>query len=912
MRAKAINSLLLSGTYRLQRMVCNVYDKSKMNFSKRAEETFLPGFLLSGKILIPFLFILLFNGFQAFAVDPTVTVRFSNPRYTCATQNYKVDVEFQCNQAGKQLFGMNVRFFYSDNTLEFINFSDYVTGYAAVAPNPPVVTTGNSTSGMVQFGFLGASEYVNGAIQKTGTTSLTLSTTGWTKIFSVNFHVDDTNALSTNSFCPSLIWDLNEAGTGGFSPAGIIISVVNGAGSANAIENCAQFNWQYDGIPGMPYGFPVSTNCISTLRTYSPSTILPMNGTDTPGSVIVPVTVTNFRSIGSFSLVFEYDPAVMTYVSSTPNAIFSTGNGLLNVSDSVSANGKRKIKMNYQRVGTVAITLSDGSHITDLNFNYITGTTDLTFKTTGGYCHFSDSLLVPKCDQPYSDFYVNGMMVSMLAPVTKIDSAIAITGDFVTYSVRVWNFQDIISGLLTLDYDPAVLVYYGTVPNAAITGSFITNVLYPGRIEMGWAGNDTNLTDASALMYVTFEYLGGAAPLLWYDNGISCQYVNGNLYLPLSDEPSANYYINGNVANGDYIWTGENSSDWNNGSNWVNNVVPDQFTDVTIDPSTNPENWPSFTGNFTLGENCKNLTITEDAQFTVSGDIVLNPGHTLDFSGSGILQIGGDWTSSGVFHAGTGTVEFTGTGDAFISEGVPAENYVAAYILSTFTGGMTEITGGTGGPTGDNAQMDVNIGFPFTYLGINYTQLRINTNGWLSLNLTGDIATSPDNTLLFEPVNPTTTLAPWWDDLKADANTNITYLTEGNTPSRVFTAEWKNILTYSSGSTARLNFQVKLHEGSNVIEFYYGNVASGTHNPSESASIGIKDATGGSGNFIEATNNSNNLILAILKSDANWPASNYRFTPPAANAMEEFYKLVVSKPGGKLNIQRDVKVTGLN
>jgi hypothetical protein len=195
MRAKALNSLLLSLSFKLKAQFHRIYRGFRSLLSNHTEEKRLPNFPAFRKIVLPLFFILILHGFQAFAVDPVVKVRFANPKYTCATQTYKVDVEFQCNTADKQLFGMNVRFFYADNILEFVSFGEFVQGYTAVSPNPPIISTGNSNSGMALFGFPGAQEYVNGAIQKTGTTSLTLSTTGWTKIFNVSFHVDDPNVL---------------------------------------------------------------------------------------------------------------------------------------------------------------------------------------------------------------------------------------------------------------------------------------------------------------------------------------------------------------------------------------------------------------------------------------------------------------------------------------------------------------------------------------------------------------------------------------------------------------------------------------------------------------------------------------------------------------------------------------------
>jgi hypothetical protein len=463
-----------------------------------------------------------------------------------------------------------------------------------------------------------------------------------------------------------------------------------------------------------------------------------------------------------------------------------------------------------------------------------------------------------------------------------------------------------------LNYDPGVLAYQETVPNIVLADNFTAQVISSGTLEMQWTGSDTSLTDGSALMYVTYQYMGGTAPLTWFDDGLSCHYTKINVPTPLADIPAEDFYITGNVASAVYTWTGESSGDWNSGSNWMGDTIPSNLIDVIIDANSDPANWPIFNGNFTIGEDCKSLTLVNNALFTVNGDLTVNPGHSLILNGPAVLQVSGSWNNSGTFIPGTGTVEFTGSGNVAITEGEPAGNFIANYIRSTFTAGMIPITGGIAGPTGDDAHSNVNIGFNFNYLGINYSQARINTNGWLSLNLTGEDLVSSDNTLLFNNAAPYTVLAPWWDDLKADASTAISYKLEGSSPSRTFTAEWKNILAYSSGATARLNFQVKLYETTNIIEFCYGSATSGTHNTAEGASIGIKDATGGSGNFIEATQNSNELIIAFLKSNSEWPPSNYRFSPPAANEMEEFFKIVVSKPGGNLQIQRDVKITGIN
>lgn len=865
-------------------------------------------------LIIPALAFILLAAIQTSAQDPVVIVRFNNPVYVCATQTYSLDVEFQSNTASKEICQMNVRFFYNDDILEFLSFDGFVTGYGVMGTTTKM--TGTAETGMALLGFSGPEEWVSGGVKKNVTNPKTfISTTGWTKLYRMNFHVDDPTVMEDPSFCPSVVWDKTEnMETGMGVTGGVLYTVVTTfPGSANAIENVQQFNWAYDGIPGNPHGNPVETYCLSTISSYAPKTHLPTCELSEPGTTSIPVLVTNFNNVKTFALVFEYDPAVMSYVSNSPSSVFTSGNGLLNVTDSISTGGKRKIKMNFS--GVNPISLADSAHLVDFNFSYIQGSAPLTWLTTGTNCYFTGPTTTLRCDLPKCDFYFDGAvsLSQAMAPTTKIDSTVAVTGDFVTYAVKVWDYTEINSGLLTLTYDPDVLDYDAVLPHSAIAEDFTVDVQTPGTIAMDWTGTDTTtLSDGSVLMYVTYQYLGGSSPLSWFDNGLSCHYYSCNSETPLDDVPLENHYINGNIANAVFVWTGENSSDWNSNTNWGNDAVPNEFIDVIIDPTTNPDNWPTFTGDFVVGENCKNLTINGDAHLVINGDLTINPGHVLELTGSGFIQVNGNWINSGIFYPGEGTVEFTGSNDANISEGVDAGNYVAAYNYDTFTPGMIQLTGGSAGPSGNDAHTAGNIGFVFNYLGIDYSIVRMNTNGWISLNQSGDDVTSNDNTSLFNTSSPSTVLAPWWDDLNADAGSTVSFKTEGTSPYRVFTIEWKNILSYSADATTRLNFQVKLFETTNVIEFCYGDVTSGTHSPDESASAGIKDATGGIGNFKEATQNSTHIIRATLKSDSNWPEYNYRFTPPVANDTDTFYKLIVSKPTGSLHIQKDVSITGLD
>jgi Ig-like domain CHU_C associated/Secretion system C-terminal sorting domain/GEVED domain len=198
---------------------------------------------------------------------------------------------------------------------------------------------------------------------------------------------------------------------------------------------------------------------------------------------------------------------------------------------------------------------------------------------------------------------------------------------------------------------------------------------------------------------------------------------------------------------------------------------------------------------------------------------------------------------------------------------------------SIFNAAYTPIVAGTTSTaTGDDAfQQNIPVGFSFNYLGTAYTQFSVSTNGWLSfVNGATFDAFSPD--LYATTTNGT--IAPWWDDLSSSA---IVYQTTGVAGSQICTIEWTS-LSYYFTSTRTINYQVKLYEGTNVIEFLYGAAPTGTMNASESASIGIKSVTGGNGQYLDAVTGSAFTGTSFTQSD-RWPTYNFRFTPGAPTVL---------------------------
>jgi hypothetical protein len=226
-----------------------------------------------------FLFSLLILGsaaFQAYAaappVRPVVSVRFANPQYDCPTQTYCLDVEFLADRPGQRLFGMNVRFFYDDDILEFLAMGDFAFGYESPDTAEIKLTDPGSEA---FFGIAGPMEWVNANLYRNDTAVVYLSTTTWTKLFNVCFHVDDPNSINIKYFCPSIIWDLQqnppEIG-GGYWPGddGVVITLVNPANYQNSIpstENVIHYNWTYDNS-GNLIGYPIQEDCTSTTCGY--------------------------------------------------------------------------------------------------------------------------------------------------------------------------------------------------------------------------------------------------------------------------------------------------------------------------------------------------------------------------------------------------------------------------------------------------------------------------------------------------------------------------------------------------------------------------------------------------------------------------------------------------------------------
>ncbi len=180
---------------------------------------------------------------------------------------------------------------------------------------------------------------------------------------------------------------------------------------------------------------------------------------------------------------------------------------------------------------------------------------------------------------------------------------------------------------------------------------------------------------------------------------------------------------------------------------------------------------------------------------------------------------------------------------AFLSR---ASAQTSTYNYTLLSGAFADISStgtivGGGTPLGasvlDRTTRFIPIGFTFVYCGTSYTQLSASNHCWLSL------ANSASATYTNTPgsIPGVGVLMMFWDDMSGSGS-NAYYQTTGTSPNRIFTIQytnWKGNPSPWTSGTGRCTFQVKLYEGTNIIEYWYGpkTLASLT------ATIGISNGT---------------------------------------------------------------------
>lgn len=237
---------------------------------------------------------------------------------------------------------------------------------------------------------------------------------------------------------------------------------------------------------------------------------------------------------------------------------------------------------------------------------------------------------------------------------------------------------------------------------------------------------------------------------------------------------------------------------------------------------------------------------------------------------------------------------------------------VSAYTFVQDAGTYSPITGGTVLATAtannDAGSIDeaiftaVPLGFAFNFNGVDYTTCSVSSNGFMTF---GAVAPS---TLFFTPISGTTgyngAISAWGGDLNGFFNlcgetSQIRYQTLGTAPNRVFVLQFKDfrpVYTNSTINVARMNFQIRLFETTNVVEIWYGPSAHcvGSTNFATTRQVGLRGAS--NADFRNLTNTTavsintpslgaTNGVTQAFSSINPTPGRHadgkiYRFTPP--------------------------------
>jgi hypothetical protein len=185
----------------------------------------------------------------------------------------------------------------------------------------------------------------------------------------------------------------------------------------------------------------------------------------------------------------------------------------------------------------------------------------------------------------------------------------------------------------------------------------------------------------------------------------------------------------------------------------------------------------------------------------------------------------------------------------------------------------------------DAISSSISIGFTFKYCGTDYTNIYASTNGFISFGTSPSTSAYPGSTsYLATSGGIGKAVMALWDDLSGLSSTSVaTYNLSGSSPNQVFTIEFKNWLWDYSTTTPAISYQIKLFEGTNVIQIIYKQESGVPFwDYTSGATIGISGGTTTDFLSLDGTGTSPSASSTTLKTDITTkPASGqiYEFSP---------------------------------
>lgn len=169
------------------------------------------------------------------------------------------------------------------------------------------------------------------------------------------------------------------------------------------------------------------------------------------------------------------------------------------------------------------------------------------------------------------------------------------------------------------------------------------------------------------------------------------------------------------------------------------------------------------------------------------------------------------------------------------------------------------------------------IGFTFNFYGTNFTTFSVDSNGYISFTPLAfstlvpaaiPTAGAPDNMIV----------AFWTDISNNTPGTGpLVFQTLGAAPNRRLIVQWQNWRHHPEFGLV-LRFQIKLFEGTNVVEIHYDNMINRTAAGILNTVIGIENAAGTDGLMYRSAD-----AFVIATTPTALTGTAVRFSPPNAN-----------------------------
>jgi hypothetical protein len=242
------------------------------------------------------------------------------------------------------------------------------------------------------------------------------------------------------------------------------------------------------------------------------------------------------------------------------------------------------------------------------------------------------------------------------------------------------------------------------------------------------------------------------------------------------------------------------------------------------------------------------------------GTILQNVQVTIGGAASRVLSVTDNILQTIVpYGAVSGPVVVNVVGQSATGPGFAVTAPVASTNLASNIYNFKDASFGAGGlpllfPDWNDSVMYDAVPFTFSLFNDIFTpgeRLSISTNGWFSLagesNPASQNSTLPAATVSLTKggtgVVPRALIAPFWGDLTLEGGSSVSVRVTGTAPNRQYIVEWSKVsMLDASGNDqhSTITFEAVLYEGSNDIQFMYGDL-SGPLSDGSSSTVGTQD-----------------------------------------------------------------------